>query len=120
MFMIILFCAGLACKKTPLQMLPNTPTEQLKWLESNPSSTAFIPVYVHQGWATLGSESGPRVRLDDGALGVGLAQQISDCPRPCALTAELRWGPLLPLPQELTASEEPPTLSVLSVQDVPR
>ena len=120
MLMIIVFSAGLACKKTPLQMLPNTPKEQLEWLESNPSSTAVVPVYVHQDWTTLGSESGPQVRLDDGALGVGLTQQIRDCPRPCAVTVELRWGAFLPLPQELTAPEEPPTLSVLSVQNVPR
>ena len=98
-------------------MLPNSPTEQLEWLEANPSSTAVVNVFIHKEGATLGSESGPQIRLDDGALGIGIVQLFSDCQKPCAVTAELRWGALLPLPKELSAPEDPPTLSVLSVHN---
>lgn len=120
MFLILMFCSGLACKKKQISMLPNTPTEQLEWFRANPSSTAVVDIYVHTKWVSLGSERGPRVRLDDGALGVSLAQHIGDCQNPCAVTAELRWGALLPMPQELVAPEEPPTLSVVAINNIRR
>jgi hypothetical protein len=106
------------------------PVEALRsWLEAqgaaSPRPLLRLPVSV--AWPPVDPLAAPRawigadpealgVRLDDGALGVGLQERLRGlCPEgaePCRVWLLGTWGPLLPLPGE----EAVPTLAVRGVQ----
>ncbi len=135
----------LACSSTPdrtdkpVQMKPATPVDfaegvdltpaatLLAWLEDSanaPPRKIRLPVVVRLSVlgvesATVGiaeDKSGLVLKLDDGALGVGLADTLrSRCPGAptCAVWVEGQWGELVPMPA--FDDDGPPTFSVMRI-----